>query len=46
MGLTKKGKILLTSLATLIGLASIAAFAVSIGNSELRLETILEIFSL
>ena len=32
MGLTKKGKILLTSLATLLALASIAAFAVSVGN--------------
>ena len=32
MGLTKKGKILLTSLATLIALASIIAFAVSVGN--------------
>ena len=32
MGLTKKGKILLSSLATLLALASIAAFAVSIGE--------------
>ena len=32
MGLTKKGKILLTSLATLLALASITAFAVSVGN--------------
>ena len=39
MGLTKKGKILLTSLATLIGLASIAAFAVSIGSSGPRFRT-------
>ena len=33
MGLTKKGKILLSSLATLIALASIVVFAVSIGKS-------------
>ena len=32
MGLTKKGKILLSSLATLIALGSIVAFAVSIGK--------------
>ena len=32
MGLTKKGKILLSSLATLIALASIVVFAVSIGK--------------
>ena len=39
MGLTKKGKILLSSLATLIALASIAAFAVSIGKFGAKFRT-------
>ena len=34
MGLTKKGKILLTSLGVLLAIASIVAFAVSIGKFE------------